>query len=426
MKNYFKTVLCFGIVFIAAGCGGETEEIPEVYITKGLKARPLKEFKYERTEERIERGKYLTESVMQCFGCHSERDWSKPGAPINEKKKGAGAIFLDEENYRMVAPNITPDEETGAGTWTDDMIGRAIREGIGHDGRALGGPMWYWAFRNLSDEDLASVVVYLRSIPPVKNKLPKRKVPLELQKSYIIEPAPINDPVLPPDLINEIERGKYLVKISDCDGCHTAWEAPLIPGILGGGNFIIRQNDSAYSSNITFGPSGIFYDENVFIQIIRTGKSGTLHSVMPWIVFKNMTDEDLKAVYAFLKTIRPVNHFVNNISPPVMCKACGQVHGFGEANSGEFIKADVSPDLYDDYVGKYKFDDGMILTVNREGDKLMVFAGGFEPAEYLPVSGKEFRSLTEAGNISFKRNKMNKVTHLVLYDLDEIIAEKME
>jgi hypothetical protein len=124
--------------------------------------------------------------------------------------------------------------------------------------------------------------------------------------------------------------------------------------------------------------------------------------------------------------MRPVNHFVNNISPPAMCKTCGQVHGFGEANTGEFIKADVSPDLYDDYAGKYKFDDGMVLTVYRESDKFMVFAEGLEPAEYLPVSGKEFRSLTEAGNISFERNKRNKVTHLVLYDLDEIIAKKIE
>ncbi len=426
MKDFLKIILILSLLFIAAGCGGETEETPEVYITEGLKVRPLRNFKYERTEVRIERGKYLTESVLQCFGCHSERDQSKPGAPIIEEKKGAGAITLEEENYRMVAPNITTDEETGAGKWTDDMLGRAIREGIGHDGRALGGTMWYWSLKNLSDEDLASVVVYLRTIPPVKNKLPKRKVSLELQKSYVNGPTPIYDPVLPPDLNNEIERGKYLVKVADCDGCHSAWEAPFNPGLLGGGNFVVRQYDSAYSSNITFDVSGISYDENVFIEIMRTGKSGTLSGVMPWIVFKNMTDENLKAIYAFLKTIRPVKHFVNNISPPMECKVCGQVHGFGKANTEAFKKADVSPKLYDDYAGKYMFDDSLLIKIYREGDKLMISEEGYDPSECLPVSEKEFRYLSAGTNITFERNKKNKVIHLVFHYFDEEIAKKIE
>ena len=67
-------------------------------------------------------------------------------------------------------PNITPDKETGAGNWTDDQLARAIREGIGYDGRALFPFMPYENFRYLSDEDLASVIVYLRSIPPYAGK----------------------------------------------------------------------------------------------------------------------------------------------------------------------------------------------------------------------------------------------------------------
>ena len=76
----------------------------------------------------------------------------------------------------LVAPNLTPDPETGAGKWTDDMLARSIREGIGHDGRALFSLMPYHLFRHLPDEDVASIVVYLRSLPPAKNPLPKTQL----------------------------------------------------------------------------------------------------------------------------------------------------------------------------------------------------------------------------------------------------------
>jgi hypothetical protein len=171
--------------------------------------------------------------------------------------------------------------------------------------------------------------------------------------------------------------------------------------------------------------SGISYNENVFIEIMSTGKSGTLNKVMAWIVFKNMTDEDLKAVYVFLKTVKPVKHLVNNISPPVMCKACGQVHGFGEAST-EFKTAAVSTELYNDYSGKYMFEDSLVIKIYREGDKLMVHEDGYEPSECLPVSDKEFRYLAAGINISFERDKKNKVTHLIFHYLDDEIAKKIE
>ena len=77
---------------------------------------------------------------------------------------------------KIVAPNLTPDPETGAGNWTDDQLARAIREGIGHDGRALFPMMPYTHFREMSDEDLASVIVYLRSLTArATTSYPKRK-----------------------------------------------------------------------------------------------------------------------------------------------------------------------------------------------------------------------------------------------------------
>src|SRR5207248_2143382 len=91
------------------------------------------------------------------------RNWTPDGVPF------------------LTAPNLTPDPETGAaGTWSDDTLARAIREGIGHDGRALF-IMPYGRYRHMTDEDLASVIVYLRSLPPVKHNLSKTDMPFPLK-----------------------------------------------------------------------------------------------------------------------------------------------------------------------------------------------------------------------------------------------------
>src|SRR4051812_20412692 len=79
--------------------------------------RPLRDVTFPRTAAAVERGRYLAEGLLQCFICHSERDWSKPGAPPRAGMKGAGRVFYEKEASRMVAPNITPDAETGAGRW---------------------------------------------------------------------------------------------------------------------------------------------------------------------------------------------------------------------------------------------------------------------------------------------------------------------
>ena len=163
----------------------------------GRKAAPvdfpdsLSDRHFESTTARLERGKYLVDSVMGCLGCHTETDFRKPGSPPVEGRLGAGARWADAAFPWVVAPNITPDKETGAGNWTDDMLARAIREGIGHDGRALFPIMPYQSFRLMSDEDLAAVVVYIRSLPAVRNQLPSTQIPFPL--NFLIKrfPQPI-------------------------------------------------------------------------------------------------------------------------------------------------------------------------------------------------------------------------------------------
>src|SRR5262249_34863163 len=140
----------------------------------GPRVRPLSDRKFEATPARLERGKYLVNAVVGCVDCHSEHDPTLEGAPAKPGHEGAGVLFFQDPNLgKVYASNITPDKETGIGNWTDDQIARAVREGTGGDGRALFPIMPYRNFRNLSDEDLASIIVYIRSIPPIRNVVPK-------------------------------------------------------------------------------------------------------------------------------------------------------------------------------------------------------------------------------------------------------------
>jgi mono/diheme cytochrome c family protein len=304
----------------------------------GAKARALTNRTFEPTPARLGRGRYLVEGVLACFDCHSERDLNVAGAPYLADKKGGGKVFFDGPDGRVVAPNISPDAQTGSGNWTDDMLARAIREGIGHDGRALFPIMPYQNYRSMSDEDLASVIVYVRSIAPVRNQLPKTKIGFPLNMLIKSAPEPITAPIAEPDLSNAVKRGEHIVRLASCAHCHTPHEKgqPKAGFDFAGGNVIEDPGvGTAVSANLTPAASGIsYYDEALFIKTIRTGHVGArkLSSVMPWAFYRNMSDEDLKAIFAYLRTLKPVKHNVDNAEPPTQCRLCGNKHGGGHLN----------------------------------------------------------------------------------------------
>jgi len=304
----------------------------------GPRSRSLTGRTFDPSPARGARGRYLVEGILGCFRCHSERDWDTPGAPPLPGKKGAGYNYAAQGNPRLIAPNITPDSDTGAGSWTDDMLARSIREGIGHDGRALFPAMWYASFRHLCDEDVASVVVYVRSIPAVNHPLPRSNLNLieKLTAAYL--PEPITSPVPEPDQSERVKRGAYLASVADCVGCHTSHyypKAPVHEQPFGGGNLIAGPIHSVMSPNITSDPSGIsYYTEDMFISVMRTGKIGarSLDPVMPWGVYRNLSDDDLRALFAFLRDQPHVRHNVDNSERPSYCHRCRQWHGDGDRN----------------------------------------------------------------------------------------------
>jgi mono/diheme cytochrome c family protein len=417
--------LAFMIVPYTTGCKSDkhsdSTNSVNVIINDSFKARPLTSIKFEQTAKRLQRGQYLAEGILQCFTCHSPRNWEVPGAPpITEKQGSSETIIQEDSTIRIIAPNITPDAETGAGTWSDDMLARAIREGVGHDGRALSRQMPYFLYKNLSDEDLAAVIVYLRSLPPIYNIVPPTKISAEERSGIEKSLKPIVQPVLSPDLSDTKERGRYLVSIADCSGCHMSGTL-YHPGAFAGGGLVKRFGRKAFSANITSHPSGMAYGPEGFIFVMRTGKGGTLNSLMPWAAFQNMTDDDLKAIYTYLRTIPPSQHYVNNQMPFTRCVICGQEHGLGEQNKLEKpagIK--LKPDVYDRYAGHYQNEEfNFTLIIVRKGNRLLGKAGedGLE-VELIPQSEIHFLAPGWYLPISFVKDKNGHVTHLV-EDSDE-------
>ena len=395
-------------------------------------ARQLTDVKFEPTEARLERGKYLANGVLRCFHCHAPVDSSKPGYPYLEDKLGGGRLIYKTDSTHLYAPNISPDKETGAGTWTDDMLVRAIRNGIGHDGRALT-YMPFWTFAEMGDEDLASLIVYLRSIPPVKNELPGRALGKESEKQLDEEERLMEVITIPqPDTSSLLARGRYLVTIGECEGCHTAWYARN-PGFFGGGNPIANDDTDSVivSANISSDVTGVGgWDDETFIRVMRTGKAGTLHSSMPWVAFRNISDADLSAMLAALKTLPPVKHQIVNSLKASPCEVCGVKHGYGNQNKiTPLTPIKINTSIYPAYVGTYTNKYKESVSILYKDKKLWVNMGGHDDAkeiELIPISANSFHGSGLPSPISFKKDSSGKVAGFINQDLVPLQYAKVQ
>ena len=273
---------------------------------------------------------------------------------------GAGDIL--DKKKRMVAPNITPDEETGAGRWSDEQLVRAIRDGIGHDGRRLSLVMPYPDFGILTDDDVRSIVAYLRTLPPIRNRLP-HWIPTDAAERPTV---PLRHPPTAAQLATPLGRGStwYASRgagtVTLPGRSRARFRERRLEMEFGGGRrfetkptFDELETDPGSatrpavdpgppegfvtSPNITTDPSGIpYYTESIFIQTIRTGRVAgvrPLTRAMVWFEFRKLNDEDLKAIFLFLRSVPPVKHRVSNSDPPTWCPRCGRFHGLGDSNA---------------------------------------------------------------------------------------------
>jgi mono/diheme cytochrome c family protein len=311
-------------------------------VVLGPKMRPVTGRTFAASPERLARGKYIVEGPAHCFHCHTEPDLNDPAGIGIAAKQGAGWQMPIPELNNPWSANITSDVATGIGGWTDDESAGAIQEGVDKQGRALFPIMPYLKFRNLTDEDLASIVVFLRTIPPVNHAVPEPAWPFPLNLIVKTLPQPLSSHAPEPARTTAVARGEYLVNMAACIDCHTPADDHGTPlkgmDYAGGGLFHdpAKGGQPIFSANITPDASGIsHYDEAFFVQTMQTGTmpGRTLNPIMPFGYFRNMTEDDLKDVFAYVKTIAPVKHRLSNTDPPTKCPVCNRVHGLGDLNS---------------------------------------------------------------------------------------------
>ena len=123
--------------------------------------------------ELLARGEYLMNGPVACGNCHTPRD--EKMMPIAGKEFSGGFHLFDPVGIDAYAANITPDPDTGIGTWTDEEIITAIREGKTPDGRINFPPMPVPTYNNMSDDDVKAIVAYLRTVPAIHNEVPESK-----------------------------------------------------------------------------------------------------------------------------------------------------------------------------------------------------------------------------------------------------------
>jgi mono/diheme cytochrome c family protein len=277
------------------------------------KARAAPDFRAPASPEAVERGRYLARHVLGCVPCHSPIDEERPGDFIVEAGLLSGREFPVVPEMlpgKLVAPNLTPDRETGLGEWTDGEIARAIREGVSRDGRPLFPMMNYGQFRRLTDEDSLALVAYLRSVPPIRNPLPRTAIDFPVSMFIRLAPEPLETSP-PPWPEDPLARGRLLLGLMGCVDCHTPMErGELVEGMhFAGGNPFAGPFGVVYSANITSHPAaGIgAYTEEDLKRVFREGraKAGRPLWVMPWSATMGLHEEDLDALIAALKEIPP-------------------------------------------------------------------------------------------------------------------------
>ena len=281
--------------------------------------------KVEMTPERIARGKHLFQNLLDCDGCHSQHDESRFGRPVKEVGRGQGYVFPTEMGLpgTVVAPNITPDRETGIGDWTDGEKIRAIREGIHRGGRALFPMMPYPNYRLMSDEDVYALVAYLNSLPAVRNSLPATslKFPVSLMIKGVPQPA---GAVPPPNRNDKLKYGEYLVTMGSCAECHTEVKqgGPVLAKRLAGGREFRTPYAVVVSGNITpdadtgigkwteqqFLDKVYQYKEYVEKESPQVGPEG--FTLMPWLGLARLSPEELGAIYTYLMSQPAVHNAV--------------------------------------------------------------------------------------------------------------------
>ena len=274
--------------------------------------------------ERVERGKYLATSVTVCMDCHSSRDWSLFLGPVKEGTWGQGGERFDEKvGFPGVfySKNITP---TGISRYSDGELFRLITTGVTKEGRAMFPVMPYHYYGKMDPEDIKSIIAYIRTLKPINNLVTESAANFPM--NFIINTIPQKaSPGKLPAKTDQVAYGAYMTNASACIECHSPVNKGQIITELafgGGREFAFPDGSVVRSANITPDKAtglGNWTEQqfiNRFKMYADTGyhpvpiKPGEFNSVMPWLMYSRMNKEDLAAIYAYIRQLKPIKNTV--------------------------------------------------------------------------------------------------------------------
>lgn len=289
-----------------------------------------KEYENVVKQRDLDRGKYLA-TIGGCLDCHSTRQFEYFSGPIKPGTEGMGGQLFSAENVgvpgMIFARNITQDSATGIGTWTEDEIYNTITTGINKKGDTLFPLMPYHHLNQMAKKDLQLIIGYIRTLKPVSNVVPPRQLFIPIAMAYAPPKNKNQDSIVAPAITDQVKYGEYLVTLADCFACHTAqdkkgqWGPPY-----SGGRRFKTDKFTVFSANITPDSTGLAeWNEAKFLNKFASYRDeanvmldpGLKNSYMPWSEFAKLTDTDLKAIYAYLRTLPPVKNKVEKYPPGV-------------------------------------------------------------------------------------------------------------
>lgn len=258
----------------------------------------------------VARGEHVVRNVAVCGHCHAAgRD---PDGPLS-----GGRPFRNWRLGTFRASNLTPDSATGLGAWSDAEVVRAIRAGEDRHGRVLAPVMPYAWFRGMSDRDALAVARYLRSLPPVVNRVENRpNLVYRAAELFVLSPVrPARGPA--PRPAADSAFGRYLAtSVALCADCHTprggvrkAHDRGRL--FAGDPSSVFPVAPSNLTPDVETGTGR--WSEEDFVRTIRSGvnpRGDSLHAFMPWRELGRMADFELRAIYRYLRTVQAVRQEV--------------------------------------------------------------------------------------------------------------------
>ncbi len=282
---------------------------------------PLPEIRASRDPAVIAQGEYLVYGPGHCAACHTPKsDAARVAAGARLPLRGGHEWSFPLG--RMYSPNLTPDNETGIGRVPDAALARVLRYGVRPDGRTA---LPFMEFHDLSDEDLTAIISFLRAQPPVRHAVPDHQPSLLGKAVLALAMTPEGPKATPratsPAIAPTVERGGYLASgLAGCVECHTKRNgrgAYVGPRFAGGLEMHVDGVERVYvTPNLTPDPkTGHIYSwtEDAFVARFKLGPLAP-GSQMPWANYRNMKEDDVRAIYRFLRSLQPVQNATGPIA----------------------------------------------------------------------------------------------------------------